>query len=101
MSYFRIDVSLVLDTIEKCIHEIAHQNEYLSEITKDFTFMDSAWEDAAQKLLIDKFMTTKNELEKLNAAFNNGLYSMKSFVENCVNRDKILSTELSKLHDYY
>lgn len=97
MATFHADVDVVIENINKVKTEIGQQMENLNSIQGEMSFMETAWEDQAQKVYSDNFQGTKSRIEKFNSALEAYLDAFGAFVTEVENHDRTLGSKLESI----
>ena len=97
MATFYADVDVVMENIHKAQNEIVQQTENLNSIQGEMSFMETAWEDQAQRVYSDNFQGTKSRIEKFNYALVAYLESFGAFVTEVENKDRTAGSKLENI----
>ena len=76
---------------------MAQQMENLNSIQGEMSFMETAWEDQAQKVYSDNFQDTKSRIEKFNSALEAYLDAFGAFVTEVENKDRTAGSKLENI----
>lgn len=90
----KINVSSVIDVLERANREIDEQEAALSEIQKTFTDMQSIWEAEDQMEAADSFSKRKKTFDGFYGELKIAIQDMNNFVTACVEADELSGKEI-------
>ena len=97
MATFYADIDVINEEIKNAKTAMGQQMENLNSIQGEMSFMETAWEDQAQRVYSENFQGTKSRIEKFNSALEAYLNAFGEFVTEVENKDRIAGNTLRNI----